>query len=246
MLGCEMGVNRLGSQTLRVANALLEATDRQKGWGWAGSVGEYLAASPDAIAQDLAEHHFDLLGTDPSESQARAWRATDAMLRETFSHLDRIRSGTRDWPLIFEYELPFEGGRRPDVLLLAARSLFVLEFKETSLLTLAHADQVEAYARDIRDYHSESRDLELTPILVSSAGVLQRQRFPGVRVAGTVEQLADELSVPSGGDQPDLQEWLVGSYAPLPDDRRRRAPDLPARTPAADLDRGIRRCQPNR
>src|SRR5690606_17025432 len=118
MLGCEMGVNRLGSQTLRVANALLEATDRQKGWGWAGSVGEYLAASPDAIAQDLAEHHFDLLGTDPSESQARAWRATDAMLRETFSHLDRIRSGTRDWPLIFEYELPFEGGRRPDVLLL--------------------------------------------------------------------------------------------------------------------------------
>ena len=216
MLGCEMGVNRLGSQTLRVANALLEATDRQKGWGWAGSVGEYLAASPDAIAQDLAEHHFDLLGTDPSESQARAWRATDAMLRETFSHLDRIRSGTRDWSLVFEYELPFEGGRRPDVILLAARSLFVLEFKETSLLTLAHADQVEAYARDIRDYHSESRDLEVTPILVSSAGVLQRQRFPSVRVAGTAEQLADELSAPLSGEQPDLEQWLAGSYAPLP------------------------------
>lgn len=185
-------------------------------WGWAGNASDYLSASSDVVLDSLAEHHRGLLGAEPSGSQVRAWQSTDSLLRAALAHANTIHTGVDEWNVVFEYELPLEGGRRPDVLIFGGQTIFVLEFKESPVLTIAHADQVEAYARDIRDYHSKSRALDVRPVLVSSAGHQQRQGFPAVRCAGTPEQLADEISGPASGPSPNLSDWLMGDYSPLP------------------------------
>lgn len=138
------------------------------------------------------------------------------MLRTALASAGALHVNTNRWGVVLEYELPLEGGRRPDAIILAGNTLFVIEFKETPALSLAHADQVKAYARDLADYHSASRDLPVVAVLASSAGRLQRQSFADLRCVGTPEQLADVLAAEAAGDQPDLETWLEGDYAPLP------------------------------
>ena len=68
--------------------------------------------------------------------------------------------------IIFEYVLPYEGGRRPDVILLSKELVIVLEFKMKNRIKEEDIDQVSAYARDLREYHYETRDKKVIPILV--------------------------------------------------------------------------------
>jgi hypothetical protein len=185
-------------------------------WAWSGSARELGEVSDEQVLASLRAHHNELFAMPSSASQDAAWEAEIPVLREALRLASQSRAGVDDWGLVFEYELPFEGGRRPDVLVMAGSTLFVLEFKETGRLTLAHADQAEAYARDIRDYHSKSRELDIVPVVVSSADVPQRRRFDAVEVAGTPEQLADVLMAEASGPQQELTAWLEGTYAPLP------------------------------
>ena len=67
--------------------------------------------------------------------------------------------------IIFEYVLPYEGGRRPDVILLSKELVIVLEFKMKNRIKEEDIDQVSAYARDLREYHYETRDKKVIPIL---------------------------------------------------------------------------------
>jgi hypothetical protein len=65
-----------------------------------------------------------------------------------------------------EYELPLEGERRPDVVVLTGDVVCVLEFKSSVAASIADLDQVRAYARDLGDYHKESHGRRVVPILV--------------------------------------------------------------------------------
>ena len=67
----------------------------------------------------------------------------------------------RSWGLIFEYELPRERGRRPDVVVLTGCSLNVIEFKGRHFAEQSDLDQVGAYGRDLAEYHAGSRDLKV-------------------------------------------------------------------------------------
>ena len=60
--------------------------------------------------------------------------------------------------IIFEYALPYESGRRPDVILLSEECVIVLEFKQYDYVLPADIDQVKSYVRDLREYHYESRN----------------------------------------------------------------------------------------
>lgn len=63
--------------------------------------------------------------------------------------------------IIFEYVLPYESGRRPDIILLSNEHVVILEFKMKNEAKYEDIDQVKAYARDIREYHYESRGKKL-------------------------------------------------------------------------------------
>jgi hypothetical protein len=122
-----------------------------------------------------------------------------------------------DWGIAFEYELPRERGRRPDVVILAGYSVLVLEFKDFKDTIPAHMDQVAAYARDLASYQSASHDHDVIPILVntlSDSGPVQLGRVWITGAAG----LADCLERSGGSGEPwmSIADWVKYSYAPLP------------------------------
>lgn len=115
--------------------------------------------------------------------------------------------------------MPREGGRRPDVILLQDAAVLVVEFKNKERVHLGDIDQVAAYARDLREYHSACHGLPVIPIL------LHMGRGPRLETAGvTVTTPGDFATLVAGlarrhAHTPPkvfLADWIKGRYEPLP------------------------------
>lgn len=184
-------------------------------WGWAGTAREFLSTSRNGWITSLTLHHQGLFDQPPSHSQLEAWRDEYGSLRETFEEALAQEPSASEWGLVFEYELPMEGGRRPDLVALVGGVLAVVEFKSSPDLPIAYSDQVEAYARDIVEYHSTSRDLEVHALLVPTASSFRAATKDAVQVVPHRE-LAAQLHEIAQGEQLQLDLWLLGEYAPLP------------------------------
>jgi hypothetical protein len=177
-----------------------------------GTAGELVALDPTATLHHLSEQHQALYRDHPSSGQRTAWVSELHWLTGSLRSVER----TRDWGVILEYELPFEGGRRPDALVLTGTSVLVLEFKQSFAIDRAHIDQVDAYARDLAEYHSACRGVPVLPVLIYlDRGTLDTS-FEGVRVIGPdllpsiFRQHQDEIN------RLGLQKWTEGHYEPLP------------------------------
>ncbi|EEL47985.1 DNA/RNA helicase domain-containing protein [Bacillus cereus] len=99
-----------------------------------------------------------------SEEQRNAWEDCFICLQNS---LEKINP---DYFLIFEYRLKYEGGRRPDVILLTDNEVVILEFKEAKFKKQTQVDQVIGYAQDIKFYHCESRGMIVKPVVVLTGG----------------------------------------------------------------------------
>jgi hypothetical protein len=185
-------------------------------WAWDGSAQGFLNSESSTWLAALEEHHAGLLRQQPSQEQRRAWIESSEMLVRALRRCQQMVVGLSGWGVVLEYELPLEGGRRPDAVILAGSTVVVVEFKSAPVFSTANIDQVRAYARDIGDYHSASRDLEVAAILASTSGQEQRRVLADVLPAGTPEQLAGALMEVAAGPQLDRLTWLAGTYAPLP------------------------------
>jgi hypothetical protein len=181
-------------------------------YGWAGRVSEFLATNPRSAAHRLGEQQRAHYGDASSAEQQRAWEHELEWLAAALHAID----GAEDWGLILEYELPFEGGRRPDVLVLAGDAVLVLEFKEAMRATRPFIDQVDAYARDLQDYHSACRDRLVRPILVLPNRGGLNETFEGIPIVGPDFLPATLRRLAGAGTQAVVDAWLDGSYAPLP------------------------------
>ena len=184
-------------------------------FGWAGSVCDFLAANQTAWLEALARHHVGLFNTQPSGSQQTAWRGEWDTMQTALETARSAFPSAADWSVIFEFELPFEGGRRPDVVVLAGDAVVVLEFKGAPIPTLAYLDQVAAYARDLADYHEGSRGKLVSPVLVSTSASVG----PALQNAVHFEvptTLGDRLLNLAEGGALDRDAWLRAPYAPLP------------------------------
>jgi hypothetical protein len=95
-----------------------------------------------------------------SEEQRSAWDDCFVCLQESLKIINQ------DYYLIFEYRLKYEGGRRPDVILLTDNEVVILEFKEAKYKKQAFIDQVKGYAQDIECYHCESHGKAVKPVVV--------------------------------------------------------------------------------
>lgn len=184
-------------------------------WGWKGSAAEFLGLSEEDWLRSLSRHHGRLLGEPPSGSQIEAWKTERPVVFAALEEARRLLTGVDEWGVVFEYELPMEGGRRPDVVVLAGATVVVVEFKQQRHVSVAALDQAEGYARDLADYHSASRDLEVIAVLALVNDPGRGAARPGVTVARPGE-LGDVLAGVAAGEQLDLDTWLHGTYAPLP------------------------------
>lgn len=176
------------------------------------------------------------MGRPPSGEQVEAWRGEYTVLTAALRDIVASAPRAREWAAIFEYELPRERGRRPDVVILTGSQVIVLEFKESATLLKAHVDQVAAYARDLRHYHVASHDKLVDPVLVltrspvESHGVVRWQSpqigsdpgaesdFEDVAVVNLqgLRGIIAELERRAPGEPVDAEGWLNADYSPLP------------------------------
>jgi len=188
-------------------------TPRQT-WGWAGTVGDYLNTPVEVWKASMSAHHQALLGTPPSSSQVSAWAQSDQVLRASFRDIAIGEPSVTSWGIAFEYELPLEGGRRPDVVVLAGGTVVILEFKQNPIVDRAGIDQVNAYVRDLAEYHSETHEKPIFPVLVLPTSVtpVVVDQTPVVNA----DSLAKTLIDLSSDGHIDVGSWVNGNYQPLP------------------------------
>jgi hypothetical protein len=186
-------------------------------WGWAGSVKELLSTPFEVLLDHLTQHHLRLWNMNPSESQLEAWKVEVRIVADALRACLRINPEVASsWSVVFEYELPMEGGRRPDVVVMTGTSLTVLEFKSGVKLNQADVDQTIGYVRDLADYHGGSHHYPIMGILVlSGASEKFARMIDGIPVVGGPSIHSYLLSSHREGVI-DLQSWLDSSYEPLP------------------------------
>jgi len=183
--------------------------------GWSGSLKTFLNVPSSIVESKLGEHLVGLLGMNASGSQVEAWIEEIEILRTSFRDLAISRPSCLEWSIILEYELPLEGGRRPDVIILGPGKILVLEFKQDPTLHRSSIDQVAAYSRDLAEYHSKSHGIEILPYLIPTKLHDKSEIRDVVRIISPdkIRSILDEFPE---GDPINLEDWLEGDYAPLP------------------------------
>ncbi len=183
--------------------------------GWSGSIREFLSQPKSLIEEALIGHINSLFGHGASRLQLDAWTEEIDILRNSFRDLSIARQDCLDWSVVLEYELPLEGGRRPDVIILGPNKVLVLEFKQDLVLHRASIDQVAAYARDLAEYHSSTHGVPVIPFLIPTKSNSHSEMKDNVLVLSP-DQIAPYFDSIPVSEPIRLEEWLEGDYAPLP------------------------------
>src|SRR5579859_7017922 len=93
--------------------------------GWSGTIERFLVLWENAWLNDLSTFHGTVLRLATTESQLAAWRGCFRILQRQLPRLVHDHPGSAAWTIAFEYVLPTEDGRRPDVIILADSAIFV-------------------------------------------------------------------------------------------------------------------------
>lgn len=186
--------------------------------GWNGTVEELISTNDSTVLNALTEHQMAVMHMRPDQLQIAAWSSCVDMLQRIFGDLIAERSDAKTWHIAFEYVLPRERGRRPDVILIADDKILVLEFKEAARPSVAYRDQVAAYGRDLAHYHAEShgRDIECFLVMTRRAAAVPHWS-ESVAIVGE-EALTGMLRhlQTDRVNRINAKEWLDADYEPLP------------------------------
>ena len=202
------------STSSRTPSSAKLSTDAE--WlGLGGDVGDFLSTPAERWRNALIDHHVQLLGLNASGSQIRAWDAEHGAMIVALKECLRAAPDASGWSIVFEYELPMEGGRRPDVVVLAGATVVVLEFKDTVVPLPAYVDQVTAYASDLSEFHAATHGRAVVPIVVLTGTDAVARTDDAVVTTGP-SGLAHYLFDAYEPGTIDLPTWLDAPYTPLP------------------------------
>lgn len=186
-------------------------------WGWAGTISDFLSTPQDTWFRSLEDHHVRLWNSNASSSQRKAW--LDEHVVMTSSLKTCLKAATQEvstWSLVFEYELPMEGGRRPDVVVFTGKAFVVIEFKSSPIVNQGDIDQTTGYVRDLCDYHAGSADIPSFGLLILTGAQPTFAKIVGdIPVIGS-GSLHQYLFTAHHDGQIDLDNWLNSPYQPLP------------------------------
>ena len=186
--------------------------------GWSGPISTFLSISKADWLASLHEHHQQSMNSPADDSQHAAWAHSFDILQTELQKLVQAKPVTGNFTIIFEFELPRERGRRPDVIILGSSTISVLEFKDFRKILPAHVDQVNAYARDLRYYHAGSQTHTILPVLVLARAKNVNRVYDGITIV-SADTLGTCLGSLTGSDSTPLidpQRWLEADYSPLP------------------------------
>lgn len=183
---------------------------------YCNSIPGFLLVDPNNIVGTLVRHAFD-----ENTEQTQAW----------VNQIEGLQRNLKDrgiiGDIIFEYDI-VRLGKRIDVILLVKHMVFSIEFKNGAKFFLAQdARQAEDYALDIKNFHKESEDLYVCPILVATeAKKLENQEifsYPDKQICLQKENMnslvnkVEHISEKYGSDEIlDFAKWFNSQYFPTP------------------------------
>lgn len=184
---------------------------------YCNSIPGFIQEKSDYIIGQLVRHSFEI-GKDQSD----AWDNQIHQLQ------NRLESCGMEGDIIFEYDI-VRLGKRIDVILLIRHMVFSLEFKNgKDIYTAQDARQAEDYAIDIKNFHKESEDLFVCPILIATEAEKYKKPqslgcYPDKQVhlqRENIETLVPKVQEISGkyGDDThlDFEKWFNSPYHPTP------------------------------
>lgn len=182
---------------------------------YSASVEKFYNDNDDLILGELTRHHHFAL----EDLQRNAWISQIKILKSTLRHLPNCY-------LAFEYAIP-RMGKRVDVVLLYQGVVFVLEFKVGErTYPNAAIDQCLDYSIDLKNFHEQSHNRTIVPIIVATEAshcnpvfesypdhVLYPTRSNKENFASHIKLIASEIDE----DRPlNSIEWLKSIYKPTP------------------------------
>lgn len=121
-----------------------------------------------SIPSFIKDDSSSVLGQLVKYSFAITKAQTDAWSNQISELKVRLDNAGIDGDIIFEYDI-IRLGKRIDVILLIRHMVFSLEFKNgKGAYAAADARQAEDYAIDIKNFHKESENLYVCPILIAT------------------------------------------------------------------------------
>lgn len=190
---------------------LTSKSTSKKNYCYKGYIEEFLSVDKAKWLAEMKNNFREIYDLELSIEQINAWE-------DCFDHL-KVALKDIKWKgyyIIFEYRLPHEGGRRPDVIILSNDAVCILEFKMKSKIVEADKDQLKAYARDLSEYHVESNNKRIIPVLVPTMLPFICMDSEGIKIC-TPNALVSILEKELGGPvKYETNSWLNSKYEPLP------------------------------
>ena len=184
---------------------------------YCNSIPGFIKDTSASIVGQLVRHSFEV-----GKEQTDAWD------RQIYELQKRLESCGMEGDIIFEYDI-VRLGKRIDVILLIRHMVFSLEFKNGKKAFVAQdAQQAEDYAIDIKNFHKESEDLYVCPILIATDAAPYGKPqstgcYPDKQVHLQRENMESlipkvlEISGMYGNDAPlDFERWFNSPYFPTP------------------------------
>jgi len=184
---------------------------------YCNSIPGFIKDSSTSIVGQLVRHSFEI-----NKEQSDAWN------KQIHDLQTRLEGCGMEGDIIFEYDI-VRLGKRIDVILLIRHMVFSLEFKNgKNAFTAQDAQQAEDYAIDIKNFHKESEDLYVCPILIATdAPKYPRPQsvdcYPDKQVhlqrenIDTLVGKLHEIVSRYGSDEPlDFEKWFNSPYHPTP------------------------------
>lgn len=160
---------------------------------------------------------------DGEKGSDGSWSDTFDKLRGDILTSINDKTGTY---IIFEYKLPEEGGRRPDVLLINKKQICVLEFKRKNNADYSDIDQTLGYAWDLENCHevpwrkTENEKMEIKPYLVLTRVNKKNKDYKvekkGISIVAPESLILPDFASDQGLSEMEIEKWLESKYSLQP------------------------------
>lgn len=184
---------------------------------YCNSIPGFIKDASSSIVGRLVHHAFEI-----NKEQSDAWENQISQLQ------NRLEACHMSGDIIFEYDI-VRLGKRIDVILLIRHMVFSLEFKNgKNVFTAQDAQQAEDYALDIKNFHKESENLYVCPILIATDAPRYSKHqalgaYPDKQIylqrenIETVIPKISKLAELYGNDEAiNFERWFNSPYHPTP------------------------------
>jgi hypothetical protein len=180
----------------------------------------FLKDTPEKVLHTLMDNSLD--HSFPVEQEQR-----DAWINQISSLQNQLIKSIANGYIIFEYDI-VRMGKRIDVVLLLRHMVFSLEYKNgQKSFTVPDMEQAEDYAIDLKNFHKESENLYVCPILIATENPTNQKpvlkTYPDNQIYlqrsnnKDLINIIEAISKTYGDDgMIDFDKWFNSPYNPTP------------------------------